>query len=193
MKAIVCLGNIGAQYVRTPHNAGFLVGEKIAARKAIVFKQSRPLNAEIGMFTSRGSEVCVARPHTYMNLSGNAVEKIIKKFSVTLDGLLVVHDDVELALGIFKLSDHCRRAFHNGIDSIIERLHTDGFARMRVGVGPKPKTVSLKNFVLTPLDNDDYASLEDTTHKAAEACIVWARDGFTKAVNVYNRKDARGA
>jgi len=189
MKAIFCLGNIGARYAATPHNAGFMAGEKLLVLAKARFKRSILLKSEIGEFKTSRARVIVARPTTYMNLSGQAIRAVMRRFKVAKEDILVLHDDIELALGSFKFSGHCKKAFHNGIDSVIEALHADDFARVRIGIGPKPKTIALKEYVLRALSEEQYRALEETAHAVAEACMVWARDGFTKAVNVFNRRD----
>lgn len=147
MKLIIGLGNPGKEYAKTRHNIGFMAVEALG--KALGFskwKHEKRLEAEVcrGFIASCCEDVILAKPQTFMNLSGRAVKLLTTYYRLRPDDLLVIHDDLDLELGTLKLSHGSGSAGHNGVQSIIDVLHTKDFWRLRIGVGPRTQSPSLK-------------------------------------------------
>ena len=145
MKLIVGLGNPGRGYANNRHNIGFVCLNHFARMQGIRFdkKQGR---ARIGLGEVAGNKVVVAKPQTYMNLSGQSVSLLVKKFSVSLDDLLVIHDDLDLPLGKIRIRQDGSSGGHKGIGSIITELGSPNFIRIRVGVGRPVKNEGITEF-----------------------------------------------
>jgi peptidyl-tRNA hydrolase, PTH1 family len=153
MLLIIGLGNPGKKYQKTRHNAGFKVVEEIAIKFAFPeFKFYLPLEAEISERMAGQKKVVIAKPQTFMNSSGEAVKKIIKKWGISAENLIVVHDDLDIVIGKIKISKNRGAAGHKGVDSIIKELKTKDFTRFRIGIQPKtgkpknPEKFVLQNF-----------------------------------------------
>lgn len=186
MKIIVGLGNPGRQYERTPHNAGFEVVEELARRWGGGFSVKRREQADIAE-TRIGSEaVVLARPLTYMNLSGQAVREILRNRPAEIEDLLVVCDDFNLELGRLRIRDAGSAGGQNGLKSIIGCLGTEAFPRLRVGVAPDRPMGNRSAFVLGKLKPDEREKLDRMVRLAADAAEIWAREGVEAAANRFN-------
>jgi PTH1 family peptidyl-tRNA hydrolase len=186
MKLIVGLGNPEPRYATTRHNAGWRVAEALAARAAASAWREKfaALLAEARWGTER---VVLARPLTYMNLSGQAVRELVDFWKVEQEDLLVVVDDFALDLGRIRLRAEGSAGGHNGLESIIAHLGREQFARIRVGLGPMPKGVDQAAYVLSEFPASERPVLEEVIDRAADAAECWILMGLQEAMSRFNR------
>ncbi len=187
MKLIVGLGNPGTSYRFTRHNAGALVIEKLAREYKLKFQNNRSFNSLIATGRIEDVEVCLVLPQTFMNLSGQAVAALVQKKAIAIDDILIVCDDVALSPGIIRIKPEGSDGGHNGLFSIIERLVTKKFARLRIGVGRCAEGCDLAEYVLDRFGKDEMAILETTLDKVIKATILWISEGIDKTMNHYNK------
>jgi|688.fasta_scaffold271795_2 PTH1 family peptidyl-tRNA hydrolase len=191
-KLIVGLGNIGNEYVGTRHNAGFSVIDELATMPNAVsasaeFKLVKDFHAQVGKLNVSGSNLILAKPTTYMNLSGRAVYAILNYFKIELQDLLVVHDDVSLPLGRLRLQKAGGAGGQHGVESIIETLGgRKEFSRLKFGVGPDPGGARRAQYVLSRIPGDDQELYRKMVHMSAEAISFWVQKGILESMNKYN-------
>lgn len=186
MKIIVGLGNLGREYDSTPHNIGFEVVDELAAEAGVGLKKSWRFPMVSGQFRSGNEEVLLVKPQTFMNRSGDAVAPLMRKKGVTPADVLVLVDDVELPLGSVRLRAKGSAGTHNGLKSMIERLGTTDFPRLRIGIGPVPNGQDRVAFVLGRYSKAMHEQVEQLKKKAAEAARCWVNDGIERAMNKFN-------
>jgi peptidyl-tRNA hydrolase, PTH1 family len=186
VKLIVGLGNPGPQYRGTRHNIGFAVADEVARRHQVAF-ESAPAEALIAKIHGLG--VLLAKPLTFVNLSGQAVGELSRYFRIGTADLLVVADDVNLPLGRLRARERGSGGGHNGLRSIIERLGTEEFPRLRVGVGRGDPRRDLADHVLARFEPDEQAEAEAAVARAAEAVELFAREDVTRVMNAFNRDE----
>ena len=186
MKLIVGLGNPGYEYVFTRHNIGWLIVDHIASLKNNN-SPSMKFNGEFWMGTSRGT--ALLKPHTWMNLSGLSVREAFDFYKLNVEDILIICDDVALPFGKLRIRTKGSAGGHNGLASIICALGTTEVPRLRVGVGSKPGSGNMKNWVLGHFAENDRDELPSLMDKTSEAALIWAEDGIDKAMNVVNVKD----
>ena len=188
MKLIVGLGNPGIEYQFTPHNLGFLAIDRIAERCGVEVRnrQCRSLTAKAVI----GSEtVLLAKPETFMNLSGLAVRELVDKHEVTPESdLIVLQDELDFPLGIVRLQRNRSSAGHNGIESLIGALGTQDFLRIRMGVAPERKIEDGMSYLLSPFRKAQLKVADEMVEVAAEAVEVILKEGPAAAMNRFNRK-----
>lgn len=186
-KLIVGLGNPGKEYENTRHNVGFLVLERIAEKKRMVFgKNAR--SASCAERAEEGLNVVLLKPGTFMNLSGDAVKKAVRHYRVgDLRNLIVLVDDADLPFGKLRLRSQGSSGGHRGLESIIQALGTNGFPRLRIGIGRSGKRDELRDYVLEPFLKEEFPQLVDLLDVAGDAVEVWLRKGCEAAMNVFNR------
>jgi peptidyl-tRNA hydrolase, PTH1 family len=185
---VVGLGNPGRRYSGTRHNIGFAVADEVARRQQAEFEHGRAnaLTARRG----RGPEsLLVVKPLTMMNLSGEAVAGLAGFYKVESAAILVVADDVNLLLGRLRLRARGTAGGHNGFRSIIERLGTGEFPRLRVGVGRGDPRRDLADHVLARFDDDEREEVERAIARAADAVETFLAEGIEAAMNRYNRAE----
>lgn len=188
MFIIVGLGNPTLQYAGTRHNAGFDVID-VLADKYNISVDSRKNRAFAGMGMIRGQKVILAKPQTYMNLSGESVRGFVEYYKVMKeDELLVVYDDVSLDMGQLRIRKKGSAGGHNGIKNIIANLGTEIFPRIKVGVGEKPKGYDLADYVLGHFSKAERKVMAEGYEKAVSAIELILDDGIVAAMNMYNRK-----
>ena len=188
MKLIVGLGNPGARYQQTLHNIGFDVVNEVARRHNATF-DAAPADALLAKVRGLGDEmVLLAKPLTFMNLSGRAVQDLRHYFKIEPVDLLVVTDDVNLPAGQLRVRRGGSAGGHNGLKSIIEQLGTDQFPRLRVGVGRGDPRRELRDHVLGRLEGDERAILVEATTEAADAVELFVTTGIAEVMNRYNRR-----
>jgi PTH1 family peptidyl-tRNA hydrolase len=190
MKLIVGLGNPGKEYSTNRHNIGFLCLNHFARlhRIALDRKQSR---SRVGTGWVAGNEVTLAKPQTYMNLSGVAVSQLMQKYKVTPDDLIVIHDDLDLPLGKLRIRKGSSAAGHNGIKSIIANLGTQEFIRIRVGISRpamegENKEECIVDYVLGDFTDGDKPVIEDTIRRVSDAAMSLLIEGLNTAMNKFN-------
>jgi PTH1 family peptidyl-tRNA hydrolase len=200
MKLIVGLGNPGVEYQFTPHNAGFLAIDRIAQQCGVTVANRRG-KALTAKATLAGQEVLLAKPETFMNLSGLSVAALLKELELVpdtkgapADGLIVLYDELAIPLGQLRVRERGSAAGHNGIKSILSSLGTDEFVRVRIGVG-KPPTVTGReikaggsNYLLAPMRRMMLQELDEVLDQAVRATETILRDGVKQAMNEFNRK-----
>lgn len=192
MRIIAGLGNPGPQYELTRHNVGFLVVDALADRHGLRFGPQK-----FGALTARGrvggEEVLLAKPLTFMNLSGRSLAALLAFHKLAPDGLLVVHDDLDLAFGRLQIRERGGDGGHYGLRSIIAELGDPGFLRLRVGIGrPADHRQDPADYVLSPFGPDEVAALGPVIDRAAEAIETLLRDGVARAMNRFNQLLAPG-
>ncbi len=186
MRIIISLGNPGKEYEKTRHNVGFMVADELPCRmENAEWKMQKKFNAEV----ARGQLTCcedvlLVKPHTFMNNSGEAVKKLVTSYKLQVTDILVIHDDVDLPLGVLRLSHGSGSAGQKGVQSIIDALATKNFWRLRVGIGPR-KGVA-KDFVLKPFGRAESAKLKKAIHRAVEAVEMVFERGPTQTQTEIN-------
>ncbi len=186
MKIIVGLGNPGREYDATPHNVGFEVVDELAAEAGVPMKKSWRFPMVSGQFSLNGHEVLLVKPQTFMNRSGDAVGPLLRKKGVVPADVLVIVDDIDLPLGAVRLRAKGSAGSHNGLKSMIERVGTTEFPRLRIGVGPVPAGQERVAFVLGRYPKVLHGQVQDGLKRAAEAARAWVADGIERAMNKYN-------
>ncbi len=185
-KMIAGLGNPGNAYVQTRHNAGFEVIDVLAQKLNIAVKQKK-FGALFGQGQFDNDKCILLKPQSFMNRSGQVVAAATGFYRIDLQDVLVISDDMALAPGMIRLRPKGSAGGHNGLADIIEKLGTEQFARLRVGIGssgPEPA----EQYVLNRPSPDDRAAIAQAIQAAAEAAIGWMRDGIDKAMNEYNKR-----
>ena len=189
VKLIVGLGNPGIEYQFTPHNLGFLTIDRIANGLGIEIRnrQCRALTARATI----GSEpVILAKPETYMNLSGLSVRELVVEHQVDVTrDLIVIYDELDLPLGTIRIRQRGSSAGHNGMESILGALGTDEFLRIRLGIAPERKVVDGVKYVLTPFRKAQEKVVDEQLDMAAQAVEVILKEGPAAAMNRFNRKN----
>jgi len=186
MKLIVGLGNPGRKYAGTRHNIGFDVVDELAARHRVEWEAAP---AEALMAKWRAAQVLLAKPLTFMNLSGHATRDLLQYFKIDLADLLVIVDETQLDLGRLRTRANGSAGGHNGLKSLIEQLGTDRFARLRIGVGRGDARRDLADHVLARFDGDERPLVRETIDRAADAVEVFVSDGLEPMMNRFNRKE----
>ena len=188
MKLIVGLGNPGVEYQFTPHNLGFLVVDRIANERAVEVRnrQCRALTARVVI----GSEtILLAKPETFMNLSGISVRELVGKHEVRVEeDLIVIQDELDFPLGTLRIHRRRSSAGHNGIESIINALGTQDFLRIRMGVAPDHKIEDGMSYLLAPFRKAQLKVVDEMLDVAADAVKAILTDGAAAAMNRFNRK-----
>jgi len=189
VKLIVGLGNPGIEYQFTPHNLGFLTIDRIANGLGIEVR-NRQCRALTARATLAGEAVVLAKPETYMNLSGLSVVELVEEHQVDVKrDLIVIYDELDLPLGTMRIRQRGSSAGHNGMESILGALGTDEFLRIRLGVAPDHKIGDGAKFVLTPFRKAQEKVVDEVLDTAALAVEVILKDGPAAAMNRFNRKN----
>ena len=187
MKLIVGLGNPGREYRDTRHNVGFRVVDEIARRHGLNWSAGPSQIAETLVAKKFGAEpVMLAKPLTFMNLSGDAVAGLMNYFDIALSDLLIVVDEAELPFTKLRARARGSAGGHNGLKSIIERLGTTEFSRLRLGVGRGDGRRDLADHVLARFERGEQADLETLITRAADAAEMFAAEGISKVMNAFN-------
>ncbi len=189
MKLIIGLGNPGADYERTRHNIGWMVVDAFAKKFRIDIDKHEK-NSMTGSGRVAGGSVVVAKPLTYMNLSGDAVKLLLNAYAESTDDLIVVYDEIDLPLGRLRIRPNGSSGTHNGMRSIVESLASERFARLRCGVRGKDYSETaprLRDYVLDDFTPEEQPILEKTIGRAVEALVLFARGDLRRAMNEFNR------
>jgi peptidyl-tRNA hydrolase, PTH1 family len=194
---IVGLGNPGLEYQWTPHNAGFMAVDRIAQQEGVVV-QNRRCRAMTASCRIAGRSVIMAKPETYMNLSGVAVAALIRELELDpATDLLVIYDELDLGLGTFKIRERGSAAGHNGARSVSSALGGDGWLRLRIGVGLNlpPEAIAAagkrpgRDYLLSPMSKRDLTVMDEVLDRVSNAVRRILSDGPSAAMNEFNRKD----
>lgn len=185
IRLIVGLGNPGAEYEQTRHNIGFRVADAVASRARTEF-DSHIANASVAEGRWRSRPFAVAKPLTFMNLSGRALKPLLRRFASKPSEALVIVDDINIPLGTVRIRPKGGDGGHNGLADIIEHLGTDAFPRMRIGVGKDFRTGDQSDYVLSPFDDEEFDVVEEMVDRATKAALTFVTDGVQTAMNRYN-------
>ena len=187
MKLIVGLGNPGREYRETRHNVGFMVIDEIARRHQLTLGMAPTQVPDAFVAKKFGPEPwLVAKPLTFMNRSGDAVAALLRYYDMTAGDLIVVVDEVALPFARLRARPRGSAGGHNGLKSLIERLGTSEFARLRLGVGRGDPRRDLADHVLAKFEPEERPVLDEFITRAADAAEMFAADGIEKVMNVYN-------
>jgi PTH1 family peptidyl-tRNA hydrolase len=182
---IAGLGNPGREYQSNRHNIGFMVLDKLARNLGVTFSRLES-KALVTKADDRGQRLILAKPQTYMNLSGQAVNSLIRYYKVPLDHLLVICDDIDLPYGTLRLRPGGGSAGQKGVLSIIESLGTQEFPRLRIGIDRPPGRMEAADYVLKDFNKEEAAFLPTILDRAVEAVLVFTREGIVTAMNQVN-------
>ena len=198
---VVGLGNPGLEYLWTPHNAGFMAIDRIAQQEGVVV-QNRRCRATTATCRMAGREVVLAKPETFMNLSGASVAALVREFEADpARDLLVIYDELDLALGSFKIRERGSPAGHNGARSVTSALGSQEWLRLRIGVGPNlpPEALAAgggkrsgRDYLLSPMRKADWTVLDAVLDRVATATRRIIGDGPGPAMNEFNRRERNG-
>jgi peptidyl-tRNA hydrolase, PTH1 family len=183
---IVGLGNPGAEYAKTRHNAGFLLVEKLATRWKTDWANERKFDARIAKAEHVGRKVLLCEPQTFMNLSGETVGALVKFYQLPLKQILVAVDDADLPSGEIRLRASGSSGGHHGLESIAEHLASREFARLRIGIGRKNGAREITDYVLGKFDPAGSELLEKVLERASNQVETWLEAGIKKAMSQFN-------
>ncbi len=187
MRLIVGLGNPGPEYQWTPHNLGFLAVDELANRGGI--RVERPeAQALVGLGKVAGEEVILAKPQTYMNLSGNSVGRLMDKYELEPADLLVLFDERDLPSGMIRIGERGSPGTHNGAKSVTSAVGTQEFVRLRLGCGPDHPVGDLAAYVLRPMKKGELEVAAEMVATAGDAVEMMLTQGIAAAMNKYNRR-----
>lgn len=186
MKMIVGLGNPGKKYEQTKHNVGFMMVDRLAKKYVATFKKN-PFEAEVADFFVNGEKILLVKPQTFMNESGRAVGPLMTYFGIYPEELVVIYDDLDLALGKIRLRQKGSAGGHNGIKSIISHLNTKEFDRIKIGIDRPKAKMTVVNHVLSPFAKEDQPLIEASIDKAIAATVDYIeKNDFVATMNRFN-------
>ncbi|MBF0120971.1 MAG: aminoacyl-tRNA hydrolase [Desulfobacterales bacterium] len=189
MHLIIGLGNPGHEYERTRHNIGFLVIDELSNSFSIPLKKTK-FDAVFGKGLIENKEVLLAKPISFMNRSGYPVFGLANYFMISSEDILVIHDDIDLALGIIKIKEKGGHGGHRGIKSLIDVLGSNDFIRLRIGINrPESDKITVSNYVLGNFNNVESKSLSLILDKAKDAAVTILCKGAKDAMNNFNNKN----
>jgi len=183
---IVGLGNPGADYAKTRHNAGFLLVEKLAAQWRSSWSNDRKFQARVSRAERGGKTVILAEPQTFMNLSGESAGALVKFYQLPLERILVVVDDADLPLGEIRLRPGGGTGGHHGLESVMQHVGSREYARLRIGIGRKDVARQITGHVLGKFSADENALLDKILERAAGQLECWLDAGIQKAMSQFN-------
>jgi PTH1 family peptidyl-tRNA hydrolase len=182
---IVGLGNPGPRYEKTRHNVGFGAVERLARKHGLTFGKIEQ-RALVASGTILGRRVILAKPQTFMNLSGDSVAPLARFYKIEPDRILVAHDDLDLPLGTLRLRQSGSSGGQNGLKHILQRLGTQDIPRVRIGIGRPPGRMDPMDYVLTPFKGDDEILAAEVLDRAVAAIETWLTDGIELAMSRHN-------
>jgi peptidyl-tRNA hydrolase, PTH1 family len=192
VKLIVGLGNPGIEYQFTPHNIGFLAVDRIAEQCGAVV-DNRHAKALTARTRIENEEILLAKPETFMNMSGMSVRELVEKHDVDPQkDLIVMYDELDLPLGMIRIRERGSSAGHNGMQSIINALQTEEVARIRLGIAPNDPAKGGARYILAPFRKSQLALVDEMLDLAAQAVHVALGEGVKAAMNRFNRKNSEG-
>lgn len=187
MKLIVGLGNPGREYEKTRHNAGFCVMDELAKLCHTTIEQKK-FNALIGTTQIKGEQVLLMKPQTYMNASGEAVIQAMNFYKIDAKDLLVIHDDLDIPVGKLRIRTQGSSGGQKGMQSIMNHVHTQEIARIRVGIDKNP-LIPVVDYVLGKIPKEELKDYENSIQKAAEAAYMSVTHSIADVMNRYNKND----
>lgn len=185
MYLIVGLGNPEAEYARTRHNMGVDVVNEIADRYKIAISREK-FDGLYGTGEIENEKVILLKPQTYMNLSGDSVIQFVNFYKLDINKVIIIYDDIDTVPGKIRIRKKGGPGTHNGMKSVVERLNSENFPRIRVGIGTPEFKHDLINYVIGNITDDDYEELKVGIQKASEATVSIIKDGIDTAMNKFN-------
>lgn len=182
---LVGLGNPGREYHETRHNVGFMVMDRLAAKLNTRFTRLQSKALVANAFAEE-NKIILAKPQTFMNLSGQAVQSLVHFYKLSLSNILIAHDDLDLPPGTIRLRPDGGSAGQKGMNSILERLGTDEFPRLRLGIGHPPGRMQAPDYVLQKFSQAELSVISETLDRAVEAALAFVIEGLDMAMNKYN-------
>jgi len=181
------LGNPGRKYKETRHNIGFWVVDRLAEQASLTFKEARvPAKYQIADALLWGQKIFLLKPLEYMNKSGEPVKLLSSYYGITPEDILVVHDDLDISLGRLKFVRSGGHGGHNGIRSIIERLATKNFPRLKIGIGRPPQNIPADRYVLSRFSPQEREVVEEIIDLSVKGIEEFVRNGIDSAMNKFN-------
>ncbi|MBR4462043.1 MAG: aminoacyl-tRNA hydrolase [Erysipelotrichaceae bacterium] len=185
MKLIVGLGNPGKQYEKTRHNVGFFVIDELCQKLGVELDKKK-CKAIYGTFMYKGEKIILAKPQTYMNLSGESVQSLMHFYQLSEEDLIVIHDDLDLPVGKLRLRMKGSSGGQKGMGNIITHLHSSDISRIRIGIG-NDKQIDTKDYVLSRFHREEIPAIREAVKKAAEAVIYSFDHRFDEVMSIYNQ------
>jgi len=183
---IVGLGNPGAEYAKTRHNAGFLLADLLADRWRAEWRATKRFHSRVARTEHEGRKVLLCEPQTFMNSSGEAVGAMVGFYRLPLTAIVVAMDDADLPLGEIRLRSRGSSGGHHGLESIEQHLGSREFARLRIGIGRADGAREITDYVLGRFDATDAATMKKVLARAAEQVECWLANGIQKAMSRFN-------
>lgn len=182
---VVGLGNPGREYAQTRHNIGFMLIDRLAVR---LNAQGMKLQSKAIVLTAQyeGRKLLLAKPQTYMNLSGQAVQGLVRFYKLPLEHVLVAHDDLDLPFGTIRIRPGGSAGGQKGVQSIITQLGTTNFPRLRLGIDRPPGRMDAADYVLQEFSQQELLAVSETLDRAADAVLTWVKEGLNAAMNRFN-------
>jgi len=188
VKLIVGLGNPGIEYQFTPHNLGYLAVDRVAEKLGGIRIANRHCRALTGRAKMGNEDVLLAKPETFMNLSGLSVRELVDKYEAEpAKDLIVLHDELDLEWGTMRIRERGSSAGHNGVESIMGAVGPD-FIRIRMGIGPGHPITNGADYVLAPMKKKQLEIADEMLERAADAVKMMVEEGVSKAMNVFNQR-----
>lgn len=186
MYLVTGLGNPGSQYKKTRHNAGFMLVDRMAEQAGKGFERifARSLTCSLDV---EGEVIVLAKPQTYMNLSGEAVRELCRHYSLDLSQLLIVYDEIALPLGTIRIRPSGSAGGHNGMESVLRALQSEQAPRLRIGISRGESPPDYTEFVLSNFSGSEMKILDEILDRAIEAIQVFTQEGIDRAMALYNR------
>lgn len=183
---LVGLGNPGREYRETRHNIGFMFIDKVCKPAGLLSLGKMQSRSLVGMGRLEGKRVVLAKPQTFMNISGQAVVGLARFYKVPLNQIIIAHDDIDLPLGTLRIRPGGGSAGQKGIASIIQHFGTQEFGRLRLGVGRPPGQMDPAAYVLENFSKNEQLIVEHLLNRAVDAALVWIKDGLDQAMTRFN-------
>ena len=182
MKLVVGLGNPGRKYKNTKHNVGFMCLDFYAKKNNLTFKKENKFSGE----SLKIGDTVLLKPHTFMNLSGESIHKLMSFYDVQIENVIIVYDDLSLPLGKIRLREKGSPGGHNGIKSIVQHLHTNEFKRIKVGIDSNP-LIETKNYVLSKFSKEEFKVIDETIEQVSNIIDDFSSNkDFVNIMNNYN-------
>jgi PTH1 family peptidyl-tRNA hydrolase len=188
LKVIVGLGNPGAKYSKTRHNAGFWFVEEVAHKYAAAFRPEKKFHGDLAKISLQGNDIWLLKPDTFMNHSGLAVKSLLSFYQLTAEQLLVAHDEIDLPPGTTKLKTGGGHGGHNGLRDIISQLASNDFHRLRIGVGHPGSKDLVVDYVLHDASRDERALIDADIDKAVSVMPALAAGTFEQAMQILHSR-----
>lgn len=188
MKIIVGLGNPGLKYRNTRHNVGFLTVMSLAERFGVRLK-TKTFKGTLGKGRFRDEDIVLFMPSSFMNLSGESVALLAKRFRHNRGDMLLIYDDIDLRLGNIRMKKKGSSGGHKGVASVVEHLGTEEFPRLRIGIRGRERIEDVPGYVLSPFTSKEKKSVNEAIERCCDCVVAWIENGIEKAMNAFNKRE----